>query len=102
MNSGRLAKTLIGTCKTQELNRFSHGRLRAQQCGAHSRAPRDHGTQSEAEKPFRAAFVSHGSHTGTANEVYDIHRCSLSDSDVTVILSVKVANGIMPPHWKYR
>jgi hypothetical protein len=79
---------LTGTCKTQELNRLSHGRLRAQQCGAHSRAPRDRGTQSEAEKP-RAAFVSHRSR-------------SLSDSDVTVILSVKVANGIMPPHWKYR
>ena len=44
-----------------------------QQCGAHSRAPRDHGIQSEAEKPW-AAFVSHGSHTGTGNEVYHIHR----------------------------
>ncbi len=32
--------------------RLSHGRLRAQHCRAHCRALRDHGIQSEAEKPF--------------------------------------------------
>ena len=45
-----------------------------QQCGAHSRAPRDHGIQSEAEKPFGPPSYRTDFTRGTANEVYDIHQ----------------------------